>query len=322
MTLLETYHHLTERFPASCPHLYGEEVDGVDGLWLSVDVQGHPYLLFEMDSDDGLPDLKLNSVEVRFSCPCEIQLHHGNALSGLYTVVYLSSGDPDIVRVFLRLLEEVFFVPSADLSARAVREQLLSIAELFRQIETDLKDVVGLWGELYVIHNSKDLRKAVQAWTFSRTAKYDFVTDSFSLEVKTTLKSSRLHRFSLEQLRPAADIRVFVASILLVENSGGVSVANLMDKIYDSLSDHEERKRFFRLCLRKGGTDIYASDLRVRPLPNNASLCLFDSANIPAPSIQLGDPVTNVRFDVDLSWLQPLAEDVWENISLWRSTDM
>lgn len=312
--LLEVYHQLKGRYPNACPHLFGGKIAGVEVLWLSLNAQGHPYLLFEMEADDDLPDLKLKSVEVCFACPCDIQLQDGSSLSGLYTLVSLSNDDPDIIRVFLRLLEEAFLAPGADHSARAVREQILSIADLFTRLDADIKDVLGLWGELHVIRSSQNLRKAVRAWSSSRNARYDFITDGFGLEVKSTVKPSRIHCFSLEQLRPTADIRVFVASILLVENPGGETVAELIDQVYEALDDPEERSRFFRLCLRKGGADIYASDVRLSLLPKSASVLLFDSSQLPTPSVQTGDPVMNVRFDLNVTALQPLTEDIQERI--------
>lgn len=304
--LFEAYQELARRFPDACQHLFGSKIDGAHGLWLSLDAQGQPYLLFEMAEDDGQPDLKLKAVEVRFACPCDIQLQDGSALSGTYTLVSLANDDPDIIRVFLRLLEEAFLAPGADHSAAAVRDQILSIADLFTRLSDDLKDVVGLWGELHIIRTAQDVNAAASAWSSSARARYDFMTERFALEVKTTLKSARQHRFSLEQLRPNADIRVYVASILLTELPGGEAAPELIDEIYAALDDPESRARFFRQCLRKGGADIYGSELCLSTLPDGASIALFDAGTLPVPAIEGGDPISNVRFDLDLTGVEAL----------------
>lgn len=305
--LFEAYQELARRFPDACQHLFGSKIDSAQGLWLSLDAQGQPYLLFEMAEDDGQPDLKLKAVEVRFACPCDIQLQDGSALSGTYTLVSLANDDPDIIRVFLRLLEEAFLAPCADHSAAAVRAQILSIADLFTRLSNDLKDVVGLWGELHIIRTAQDVNAAARAWSSSARARYDFMTERFALEVKTTLKSARQHRFSLEQLRPNAGIQVYVASILLAEVPGGEPAPELIDEIYAALDDPENRARFFRQCLRKGGADIYGSELRLSTLPDDASIALFDAGTLPVPAIESGDPISNVRFDLDLSGLGELS---------------
>lgn len=298
--LFEAYQELASRFPDACQHLFGSKIDDAQGLWLSLDAQGQPYLLFEMSEDDGQPDLKLKSVEVRFACPCDIQLQDGSALNGTYTLVSLANDDQDIIRVFLRLLEEAFLAPGADNSAAAVRDQILAIADLFTRLNDDLKDVVGLWGELHIIRSAQDLNAAAKAWSSSARARYDFMTEGFALEVKTTLKSARQHRFSLEQLRPNADICVYVASVLLVELPGGEAVCELIDEIYAALDDPESRAQFFRQCLRKGGTDFYGSELQLSTLPDGASVELFDASTLPAPSLESGEPISNVRFDLQL----------------------
>ncbi|UWQ16686.1 PD-(D/E)XK motif protein [Jannaschia sp. M317] len=319
--LFEAYQELARRFPDACQHLFGSKIDSAQGLWLSLDAQGQPYLLFEMAEDDGQPDLKLKSVEVRFACPCDIQLQDGSALSGIYTLVSLANDDPDIIRVFLRLLEEAFLVPGADHSAAAVRDQILSIADLFTRLNDDLKDVVGLWGELHIIRTAQDVGAAARAWSSSARARYDFMTERFALEVKTTLKSLRQHRFSLEQLRPNADIRVYVASILLTELPGGEAACELIDEIYAAMDDPNSRASFLRQCLRKGGADVYGSELRLSTLPDGASIAIFDAGTLPVPSVDGADPISNVRFDLQLEGTEMLASDDRRSVLSFSTLD-
>lgn len=312
--LFEAYQELARRFPDACQHLFGSKIDGAHGLWLSLDAQGQPYLLFEMAEDDGQPDLKLKAVEVRFACPCDIQLQDGSALSGTFTLVSLANDDPDIIRVFLRLLEEAFLAPGADHSAAAVRDQILSIADLFARLSDDLKDVVGLWGELHIIRTAQDVNAAARAWSSSTRARYDFMTDRLALEVKTTLKSVRQHRFSLEQLRANADFQVYIVSILLTELPGGEAAYELIDEIYAALDDPQDRARFFRQCLRKGGADIYGSELRLSTLPGGASIALFDAGTLPVPAVEGGDPISNVRFDLQLQEREMLESECQQRV--------
>lgn len=312
--LFETYQELARRFPDDCQHLFGSKIDSAHGIWLSLNAQGQPYLLFQMAEDDSQPDLKLNSVEVRFACPCDIQLQDGHALSGTYTLVSLTNDDPDIIRVFLRLLEEAFLSPGVDHSAMAVRKQILAIADLFARRNDEQKDVVGLWGELHIIRTAGDVDAAAKAWSSSARAKYDFVTEHFAIEVKTTLKSVRQHCFSLEQLRPNAEIQVYVASILLIELPGGEAVSELIDEIYAALTNSESRAQFFRQCLRKGGADVYGSELRLSSLPGGGSTALFEASTLPAPCLENEERISNVRFDLDLSGLAALPSAIGHRV--------
>ena len=275
-------------------------------LWFSVNADAYPYVLFEGSENDVESDLKLKYVEVQFACSCNITLEDGTTKSGIYTVVALKDDDPDIVRVFLRLLEEAFFSEGTRHDAGTIRRQILAVAELFSNLETSLRDVVGLWGELYLLSTALDVNKAVRAWCPRKTAHFDFVTDTHVFEVKATLKPRREHRFTLEQLRPDSGIPVYVVSILLTELSSGKTVGEFIDEIYTSVPNTEDRKRFFRQCLTKGGKDIYSPELRLGVYPGGKSVAVYLAEYFPVPQVTDGDPIRNVRFNVDITDLTAL----------------
>ena len=250
-------------------------------------------------------DLRLKSVEVRFACPCYIQFQDQMPLSGEYTLVSLHNNDPDIIRVFLRLLQETFVDDRSHHSAGVIRQQILSIADLFSRLDDDSRDVVGLWGELHIIRSARNISRALETWSSSPRALYDFISVNFAIEVKATTKFVRQHRFSLEQLRPNADFDVFVGSLMLVERPGGETVSEIIDQIYAGIRDSEERSRFFRQCLRKGGTEIYGAKMRLAVLPDGTSLAVFEAANLPVPSVGETDQISRVKFELNLSNLSP-----------------
>ena len=299
--LFDLYSSLVNRFPENCTHLYGTEVDGFSDIWLSINSLGHPNVLFESLDDATESDIKLKYIESRFLCHCDITLEGGTTKSGIYSIITLKEDDPDIVRVFLRLMEESFLFYGAHHDGPTIRRKILDIAELFSSLEMGLRDVVGLWGELYLMTLMSDVDKAVKAWCLARTAQFDFVTERNSIEVKSTLKSRRKHRFSLEQLRPGDGITVYIVSILLIEIASGKTVGELIDEIYDTLSDKREKEVFFRQCLLKGGRDIFSSTLCLGVYPEGESVAVFSSEELPAPTIEVGDPITGLRFDLDIT---------------------
>jgi hypothetical protein len=299
--LFETYTMLVQGFPISCVHLYGRSVSAVGDLWLSIDAQALPCLLFPSNDFDERNDIRLRFIDVEFSRSCEIATEGAEPVSGTYTIVRLNEDDPEIVRVFLRLLEEEFCRPEDRFSNRQISDRILELANLFSKIENSTGDILGLWGELCLISKSGNVPGAVRCWCLHKNAKYDFVSSEFVLEVKATLRVTRQHRFSLDQLRPEGEFDAYVASLQLVETHSGKTVSELLEEIHDAIPDTDLQSAFFRLCLIKGGKDIYRSSLRLQELPDNSSLAIFDAQEIPVPRIDPSAPVTNVRFDVDLS---------------------
>ncbi|MCF8467271.1 MAG: PD-(D/E)XK motif protein [Sneathiella sp.] len=307
--LFENYTALAHRFPSGCQSLYGEQIQAGTGLWLAVDEQSFPSLLFSSQPSDVRSDIELRFIGVQFSRECQITADGCGTMAGTYTIVRLEENDPDLVRVFLRLLEETFCGDNAGPQTnREIGEKILELANLFSQLDNSTKDVVGLWGELLIISLAESPETAARCWCLHKNAKYDFVCDGFALEVKTTLRPSRDHRFSLDQLRPYGELEVYVASIQVVQAHGGKAAFELVDSILANISDAELRKAFLILCLLKGGEDIYKSVLRLQLLSTEAGIAYFSALDIPVPLIETDAPISNVKFDICLDRL-PQQDD-------------
>lgn len=298
--LFEAYRELIEGLPETCDGLYGAQTPPEGTLWLAIDRQHHPSFLIPAVPGDARSDIELRYIEVRFSRECLIATPGSVTAHGVFTIVRLAESDPDLVRLFLRLIEEAFFAGAAPTTNREVGERILEIANLFRQVEGGKKDLLGLWGELYVIRECTSRANAAKKWLTQRTAKYDFVDVSFALEVKTTLKAQREHRFSLEQLRPIGDLSVFIASLQLVESRAGKTIGDLVTEILSSLDDAGLRRTFLGLCLVKGGEDIFRSDMRLQPLSRRVNVAYFAASSIAVPIVSPEARISNVTFDVVL----------------------
>lgn len=307
--LFDLYKDLCESVPSSGQAILGLTVRPDDRIWLSIDSSGHPALLLAADSDDVRADIILRAVNVEFSRSCTIQRPDNRIHEGCYSIVRLKESDTDIIRLFLRIVEERFCTGRAPETNAALAESIQEIASLFSHLGLDTRDIVGLWGELFAISRSVNLDSAVRAWSSKKLAKYDFVADSFVLDVKATLSNVPKHRFSLEQLRPAGDYKVFILSLCLVEVQAGSTVGEFMDSIVERVVDSALRAAFLRSCLVKGGRDIYRSDLRLQSYPEAESFKVFEADSIPVPSIDTRDPISNLRFNVDLSFLEPLQAE-------------
>ncbi|MBN9504740.1 MAG: PD-(D/E)XK motif protein [Altererythrobacter sp.] len=312
--LFEAYARLVKVFPDGCEHLFGSAVGADNRLWLSIDERLHPSLLFPADPSDERGDIALRFIDVEFSRACEIATEDADPISGTYTIVRLNEDDPEITRVFLRLLEESFCHDDRPLRNREIGDRMLGIADLFSRIENARGDVVGLWGELYIISKAASRLGAAESWCLHKSARHDFVAANFALEVKTTVKGNRQHRFSLEQLRPASTVDTYIASLQLVETHSGKTVSQLLESIYQEIENPSLRSAFFNQCLIKGGRDVYRNDLRLQPLSGDDALALYYARDIPVPYVEPTEPISNIRFDVDLSGTPQVEKDIRKKV--------
>ncbi len=307
--LFALYNTLCETIPKTEGAQFGVPVSGDCALWLAIDLNAHPALLLPAITTDLRADIVLSSVDVAFSRDCEIQTAQGQTQSGCYTVIRLKENDPDIVRLFLKILEELFFGNVEDLSNAKIAESIQEVAALFSQVDSATRDLIGLWGELFAIKQARDVGVAVQYWSSRKHTKYDFVTEDFVLDVKTTLSNVPKHRFSMEQLRPQGSYDALIFSLCVVEVPAGKSVGDMMDGIAEQIADSELCSAFLRQCLEKGGRDIYRSPLRLQAYPDEDKFCIYDAKDIPVPRVDANAPIDNVRFDVELTSIKVLEEE-------------
>lgn len=306
------FHTLYERLLSSVPDddtaLVGLKAAVGSGCWVAIDSSSFPSLLLAADQSDFRPDIVLRSVQALFSRSCAVKAESGRVHEGCYTVIKLTESDPAVVRLFLSILESQFCGPVPAGSNAEIASKIQQVAALFSAPDHDKRDLTGLWGELHLIAASKDICAAVECWATQRTAKYDFVSTDFVLDVKTTTQSQRRHRFSLEQVRPRGKAEAFIASIAAVEIGDGRTVGSLIDHIAERLGNQDMRASFLTQCLAKGGRDVYRSQLALRPNPALGGLAFYRAADIPAPMVEAGDPISQVRFETDLAQVKHLGE--------------
>lgn len=312
--LTDLYAALCEAAPEDEGALFGSPLTEEDSVWLSVDRNAYPALLLPAREDDIRPDIVLRSVDALFSRMCTIETEDGHSQSGCFSVVRLKEDDADVVRLFLKIVDERFCSGSMPTNNAAIASSILEVAELFSEVNFETRDLIGLWGELHIIRRSGDVGAAVRCWCTRKTAKYDFVTKGFVLDVKSTLTASPKHRFSLEQLRPTGDFDAFIASLCVVEVQSGHTVGAVMDAIAGQVAGAELRSKFLNQCVAKGGRDLYRCELTLQTYPDDGALAVYRARDIPVPEIAEGDAIENVRFDVNLSAIAPLSDEESEAI--------
>lgn len=304
--LIELYDTLSLNVPEKDGALFGMPIEGRQSLWLSVDHNAHPALFLPAREDDLRPDIILRAVDTLFSRICAIETKGGEIERGCYSLIRLKESDADIVRLFLRIIEERFCGADVPNTNAAIANNIREIASLFSRLDGGTCDLIGLWGELHVISHAQDLNSAVKCWSTRKSAKYDFVAENFVLDVKTTLSATPKHRFSLEQLRPVGSFKAYIGSLRVVEVQGGQTVGSLMDSVAKHILDAENRSDFLQQCLAKGGPNLYRNELTLQTFPSDGAIAFYRAEDIPVPQIGADAPIENVRFDVDLSSITPM----------------
>jgi hypothetical protein len=102
--------------------------------------------------------------------------------------------------------------------------------------------VTGLIGELLIVLASNDPNIASDYWHSNIDDKFDFSGEEFRLEVKSTTSYSRNHNFSSYQIPGNVPEKIFVASVQIIRIENGVSLADIVEKIENRVSDDAFQK--------------------------------------------------------------------------------
>ena len=187
-------------------------------------------------------------------------------------------------------------------------EKLIELFSKFSKPPT--KTVQGLWGELFVIAQSKNPAYLIQAWHNSAADKFDFNDGIDKIEVKSTSKTKRIHHFSIEQLNPNPNSDLIIISVFVVETGVGESIFDLVKQIDDRIQDDDLSFRMNQIIIQTLGREISKSfDMYFDFNLALDSIQFYESEDIPSIAIQnVPDEVINVHFDTDLTTVNSIKK--------------
>jgi hypothetical protein len=236
--------------------------------------------------------------------------HHGNPISERVAILETKGLGADLQNVFIEVMALV--LTSIHESTENDMGKLLSnMVELFQLMSSpSKKSAVGLWGELFVISQSRNPEKVVLNWHSTNMDRYDFSREDVRVEIKTSL-SVRSHYFSLEQLAHREQLRVYVGSVLTESLEGGTSCVDLIDSISPRLTSDESRLHLTRTALTALGRnwDI-ESEVCFNAQLASQSLRWYPADVIPQIT-QVPEGVSEVKFRSDLQVAAEIATDVF-----------
>ena len=186
------------------------------------------------------------------------------------------------------------------------------IIELLGEIENvtkltakNLLDVIGVWGELYVLNlliaeSSDKSHEILNGWesTLGRTIiDFNLLYAKRKVEVKTTKKRERKHHInSLEQLQKPDDWKGQLARNCVLIDEAGETCKELLTRIDNRLEANDKALLYDKIEIR--GRDICNNDTIKFILNQGLSPKFINFQDVPKPLSVPG--VSNLEFDITL----------------------
>ena len=279
---------------------------------IAKNTEGFPCLLIAVRPSDrfvqSLP-VELENLTVLHNIKCRVLRPDGYTEQERYTVICCTVSNRELQTYFLRVAQSLIASIGGPPTQQEIGNAVDKLIELFRAlVRPSRKAVQGLWAELFVIVQSRDPIRLVEAWHQTPEDRYDFSVGTQRIEVKSVLGRQRQHHFSFEQLHPPMGTTVLIASVFVERAGSGTSTEELVARLLEMLNDRPDLilqvEYIGGLTL---GVDWYrATQDRFDYELANDSLRFYEASAVPSVTV-CPDGVSDVRFRSDLTNV-PIAD--------------
>lgn len=282
-----------------------------ENAFYGTDANANPVFVLESNNVNLAPQIQAtNELRFLFNIRTQLKINDAVVMKTVHILVYLATSDSDL-KSFIRLTKA--FRKEADIdNSISIRDFFSSLIALFSPKQTEISNIElqGLFSELYTIYYfSNHGIKLNKFWHSEGKMKFDFsLNNKKRLEVKSTVGSQRIHHFKHEQLISYL-YDIYVISYLLRKSDTGLSLQNLIDKIYEIASDDYKTLAL----IEKYTTKVQRNELEHIRFDER---CLLDelrfikASNVPKFNERQPDGVFNTEYDSDLTVATPDELDV------------
>lgn len=309
MELIEIYKNLVIDGHTSSSTYLAKPIESKLGLKLAIDSLYSPVLLIPEDNfeDSNLSksNYRLNYLEILFNQNCSLRElgETENKSVKRFTTIRLVDGNSRMIEYYLSLLEVLVSKIESNPKFTLLNDEIKVLIDLFSvQKPIDKSVVLGLWGELFFIKQSKDISESVKAWHIDETNIFDFTfSNNKCIEVKTTTKSQRVHEFSQKQIEEYKSFDVEIASIITESSSYGVSVKELWDEISRELLEIDLKSKLTTLIsttLKSDFQSLY--DYKYNIELATSTIKFVNTDLIPTITEELHPSIRNIKLSIEL----------------------
>jgi hypothetical protein len=256
-------------------------------------------------------DTNLEFISIQFNRNCQITNKNGSLEEDIFSIILLKTEVQYLQEYFIKTtLYLLKNLPKKPL-LKDLKTEIDKLINLFSKFTTPpIKTIQGLWAELLIIEQSKNIDYLIKSWHITPSDKYDFNDGVDKIEVKSTTKNRRIHTFSLEQLAPNSKSNLIVSSVCIIETGVGKSIYDLIDKIELKIKDKNLIYRINEIVATTLGKDFEKSfDIFFDYKYAIDSVQHYNILDIPTIDItNIPKNIMNVKFDCDLTDVKPINQ--------------
>lgn len=272
---------------------------GAVGYRLGRGPEGSVAVMTPPDADPQ-PAVSLRRLTLAPRVLCSIQGPDGDTVEADVGLIDFRDDSVDLVDHFLRVASTLVESLGPEPGPRAVSRAMQRLLKLFESSIPPRGSVVGVWGELLTAVMSSDPVAMVDAWHAQVDDRFDFAAEGSRLEIKTTTRVNRVHRFNLPQLLLVDGAEQHVVSVMTTEAQPGTSVGDLVDELSALVPVPQQLKLLEQVATILGPDWPQTAGRTFDRDSGLAGLAIFEAAIV--PRVEPGAPaVLEVALTVDLT---------------------
>lgn len=305
-----------------------------------VNISSHDFSLVEYDTNIliGVDSSEHICVVIRSTNPHRFPLKHKTQKMSIecnMSVHYELSGElhDDSVHI-IRCLSEIqrekylflelatVLIKEGDGSEDAIMETFNTLRTFFND-KKELSDteLIGLYAELYTIYRFHGSLGIEKYWQSRDRMKFDFsLSEKVKLEIKATVKNTRIHHFRHEQLMPEV-YDIYVLSYLLRYDDEGLSLFNLLVICKDFLSS-DSRKLLRTNYILKNVGEERLKYMRFNCVYTEVNKHFYRATDIPKFNQDTPQGVANAEYDCVLDNVRFIEDDLFIGIAKQTSQEV
>jgi len=306
--------------PSLDSHSFSAESINNTNHKIAKDSNNSPFILIAVNHEDSenLPNQSYYNLEITFNKKCIIE-SVSSSREDTFSVIGYTGNDKKIKKYFLQICE----ILVEDLGNRPTQKEFLSIVERFTQLFKTISNksakttIQGLWAELFIICNSNNVDKLIEAWHSNPKEKFDFSVGGLIIEAKScSVRSPRAHVFKQDQLQSFGNSKIFIASVIAEPMDGaGKNINDLIQIIEKSITDSNNLNKLHEVVVDTLGKEIdkiYANKFNYEYALE--SFRIYRAADIPQIN-NVPKNISEVSFKSYLDDVEPIQDAVDNLIS-------
>ncbi|EPT8873052.1 PD-(D/E)XK motif protein [Cronobacter dublinensis] len=261
------------------------------------------FLLHDASEKKYSPSMQFRYLRAHFHVTCKINTDD-KVIHDQFALISCDGAETDLHEIFVRCFSAAIEELPIVSGTRELNTCVQKLVDLFRALSHPSgKDVLGLWGELYVIANSGNITGAMASWHEDPFERFDFSWERGCVEVKASMQSARLHTFTLEQLMNPKQGIGYVTSLLLQPLTTGLGVIDLANLIEMEVkhSPALKLKLWENMAKALGGDFSEKLDKRFDISYTERNVIVYAMDDVPRPEEPNDPRVIAIRFTVDLT---------------------